>query len=73
MEQVTVRILEVPELERVVEVALQSPGAERVMVRVLESGIVEQATMRVFNDTTERLRRAPALGRWSRRSPPAPG
>ena len=48
VEQTATRVLEGPELERVVEQALESPAMERVVGRVIESRLLDEAVERLL-------------------------
>ena len=50
-----------PELERIVEKALETPGVERMLTQIVESRAVREAVARVADDTVERLRTSDAM------------
>jgi hypothetical protein len=50
-----------PELERIVEQALETPGVERMLTQIVESRAVREAVARVADDTVERLRTSDAM------------
>jgi hypothetical protein len=50
-----------PELERIVEKALETPGVERMLTQIVESRAVRDAVARVADDAVERLRTSDAM------------
>jgi hypothetical protein len=66
IEQTTARVLEGPELERVVEAALESPTVERLIQSTIESRLVDQAVLRLLESDdlwllVEEIARSPAV------------
>jgi hypothetical protein len=60
-EQAAQRIVNGPELEHIVEFALESPGAERLVTRVIESHLVEEAVTQLIDETAPRLPQSQAV------------
>jgi hypothetical protein len=50
-----------PELERIVEQALEKPGVERLLTEIVESRAVREAVARVADDAVLRLRTSEAM------------
>jgi hypothetical protein len=66
VEETTARVLEGPELERVVEAALESPTVERLIKSTIESRLVDEAVMRLLESEdlwllVEEIARSPAV------------
>jgi hypothetical protein len=60
-DRVAERIVDGPEIERVVDMALASPAVERMLTRVVASHIVREAVDRVADDVMARLRDSEAM------------
>jgi hypothetical protein len=50
-----------PELERIVEQALEKPGVERLLTQIVESRAVQEAVARVADAEVERLRTSDSM------------
>lgn len=60
-DRVAQRIVDGPELERIVDMALASPAIERTLTSIVASHVVQEAVDRVADDAMARLRDSEAM------------